>query len=64
MTGGGSAWLWDRLTGGPGRPLPAGPGKLRDARCSPDGTRLATVGDDGTLLAEFLVAAVNHFWKG
>jgi WD40 repeat protein len=63
VTGGGSAWLWDRLTGGPGRPLPAGPGKLRDARFSPDGTRLATVGDDGTLLVRDVttLAEVGRF---
>ena len=37
------------MTGEPARRLPDEPGELRDAAFSPDGTRLATVGDDGTV---------------
>ncbi|HEX5810608.1 MAG TPA: hypothetical protein VFY38_00765 [Pseudonocardia sp.] len=50
MGGDGSGWLWDRQTGGRPRQRPEGTGRRRGATFSPDGTRLATVEDDGTLL--------------
>jgi WD40 repeat protein len=48
VTGDGSGWLWDR-TGGLRRLVGPDVG-LNDARFSPDGAGLATVGDDGALV--------------
>jgi WD40 repeat protein len=42
-------WLWNRVTGEPARRLPDEPGHRSGAVFSPDGARLATVGDDGTV---------------
>jgi len=49
VTGDGGVWLWNRVTGEPARRIPDEPGRRSDAAFSPDGTRLATVGDDGTV---------------
>jgi len=50
VTGDGSTWLWNRLTGDPQRRLDGETGRRIDAAFSPDGTRLATVGGDSTVL--------------
>jgi WD40 repeat protein len=49
VTGDGGVWLWNRVTGEPARRLADEPGRRSGAAFSPDGTRLATVGDDGTV---------------